>query len=139
MNTCASSFMNYLNQGDIKYSVLGSNKIAINFSGKNCSSIRTIFSFSDENLDVSVYVASIAEVEKGNERKQLVAHSLCNTLNSNMRWLKFYINSDNEIVAESDAIISPNTAGDVCTMLLMKTIEVVDSTYPVIMTSLWTL
>lgn len=139
MNTCALSFMNYLNKGDIKYSVLDSNKIAINFSGKNCSSIRTIFSFSDENLDVSVHVASIAEVEKENERKQLVAHSLCNTLNSNMRWLKFYINSDNEIVAESDAIISPDTAGDVCTMLLMKTVEVVDSTYPVIMTSLWTL
>ena len=135
MGICASTFRNYLDQGNIKYSTVDSNNIAIIFSGKNCSTIRILFSFGDENRDVAVCIPSIVSVGQ----KVDVGHAICNTLNSSIRWLRFYIDRDNEIAAEGDAIISPDTAGEVCTIFMMKAVEIVDTVYPIIMQSLWSL
>lgn len=57
----------------------------------------------------------------------------CNTLNSKYRWLKFYLDSDNDIVLQDDAILEPQSAGDECFELLLRAANITKEVRPTIM------
>ena len=55
---------------------------------------------------------------------------LCNSLNEQYRWVKFYVSTENNIMIEDDAIVSPDTAGEECFELLIRTVSIIKDVKP---------
>lgn len=76
-------------------------------------------------------IASIPE-EKTAEMLQVI-----NGLHDRLRWTRFYIDKDNDLVADADLIIDGVYAGAMCTKIVQRTASVIDDAYPEIMKVLW--
>lgn len=136
MNMAAQAFANYLEQKDIKYSIHGNDNhiILVSYSGENMSDINIWFNFYPSTRNVSIRIVGIARIPE--EKIYNVSYEL-SQLNHKYRWVKFYLDSDNDVTAETDAIITPSTVSDICHELLRRTRDIVDETYPEIMKMLW--
>ena len=134
MNTAIKFFTDHMDAKGVKYTVTGEKSVRVRFSGDNMPSIPVTFFFGDDGRDVTVHVFSIAKVP---EEKVGNACFACSNLNAQWRWVKFYLNSDNEITASLDAVIDPYTTGEECFELLIRTTDIVDKAYPDIMKMLW--
>lgn len=106
---------------------------------------RQLFDNMDKSIDVLIFVDEdggsvhvqtepIVHVPDNRLAQLLVA---CNTLNKQYRWLKFYIDDENDVMVNIDAVIDSVTAGDECMELAIRTINIVDSAYPTLMQALW--
>ena len=49
---------------------------------------------------------------------------VCNELNSTYKWVKFYLDSDNDLVLQDDAILSPDSAADEVFELMLRMFDV---------------
>lgn len=134
MNIGMQNFTNFLESNNIKYSVQDENCIRISYQLENLPQLAAVFFFSEECHDVSIHVFSIVKVASN---KLIQAYKLCSELNAKWRWVKFYVDEDNELTAETDAVIEPNTAGRECGELLLRCVDIVKDSYPNIMALVW--
>ena len=81
-----------------------------------------------------VRIFSIARVPKN---KTAAVLEVLNALMIEYRWLRFYLDSDNEVTAAIDAVITEETAAPVAGELLARGLNIVDDIYPRIMKVLW--
>jgi hypothetical protein len=51
---------------------------------------------------------------------------LCNTLNNETKWFKFFVDDENDLMMQDDAILSPESAADECFELLERRIKVLE-------------
>lgn len=137
MNSAARLFCDYLEQRKVRYHELGPDAIRVSYAGDNCPSIAVNFKFSDDGRDVAIRCYSIAKIKEEDAKQYLGALYTCSELNRNYRWVKFYLDSDNEVTAEDDAVIDPYTTGEECYKLLGHMVNIVDETYPVFMKIVW--
>lgn len=135
MNTAVKFFTDYLDKKSTRYTFLSDNALTFSFRGENTSSIDISFFFGESGRDVAIYSFNIAKFP---EEKVAEACFMCSKLNSQYRWVKFYVDEDNELTAEADALIDPYTTGEECYELLMRTANIIDEAYPTIMKTLWT-
>lgn len=134
MNIGMQNFTDFLESNNIKYSVQDERCVRISYQLENLPQLAAVFFFSEECHDVSIHVFSIAKVASN---KLMQAYKLCSELNAKWRWVKFYVDEDNEFTAETDAVIEPNTAGHECGELLLRCVDIVKDSYPSIMALVW--
>ena len=134
MTTATQIFANYLDGHGITYRIEDERVLSVTSKGDNAPKIRVLFIFGEGGKDVAIRCYSVAKVPS---EKVAKAHETCSKLNSKYRWIKFYVDSDNEIAAEDDAVIEPNTLGAECFELLARCINIVDEAYPAIMGTIW--
>ena len=80
------------------------------------------------------YVSMVTHFESVPEDKVSDMLVLCNQLNSTYKWLKFYIDNDNDLMVEDDAIVSADeTAADECFELLIHRAHILKEVKPAIM------
>lgn len=127
-------FANYLDSKGIRYQIRNEESIAITYNGDNAPEIRLIFVFGDDGSDVAIRAFSVAKVPS---EKLARAYKTCSVLNNKWRWMKFYVDSDDEVTAADDAVIEPNTLAEECFELLLREIDIVDKAYPDIMAAIW--
>ena len=60
-----------------------------------------------------------------------------NASNTRFRWAKFYLDGDGDVMVDADAIITPETAGAVCSELVRRVASVIDDAYADIMKVRW--
>lgn len=137
MNSAAKLFCDYLEQRKVKYHELGPDAIRVSYAGDNCPSIAVTFIFNDDGRDVSIRCYSIAKINKEDKKQYYGSLYACSELNKKYRWIKFYLDDDNEITAEDDAVIDPYTTGEECYKLLGHMVNIVDKTYPLFMKVVW--
>lgn len=137
MNSAAKLFSDYLEQRNVKYSISRSNVVSVGYTGENCPSIRLHFFFGEDGRDVAIRSNSIVKIQKEKGGQHLAALIVCSELNKKYRWIKFYLNDDNEIIAEDDAVIEPHTTGEECYKLLQREVDIIDEAYPGIMRAIW--
>ena len=137
MNNAAKLFCDYLDQKNVRYSILRSDVVRVSYTGDNCPSIAVHLIFSNDGRDVSLRCYSIAKIKKEDAKQYLGALFACSELNKTYRWVKFYLDNDNELTAEDDAVIDPYTTGEECYKLLRKMVNIVDETYPTFMKVAW--
>ena len=123
-----------LDEKEIKYRVVNSNRIIIGICGDDLPNQDITFIFNDEDTDVGIRAFSIVKVP---ESKKLQAIASCEALNMAVRFIKFCIDQDNDLNAEIDAIIEPYTAGKICFNHLVRLTEVLKRVYPIIMNAIW--
>ena len=137
MNSAAKLFCDYLEQRNVKYNTPRSDVVSVGYAGDNCSSIRLNFIFGEDGRDVSIISNGIAKIQAEDHSKLLKALMGCSALNQHYRWIKFYVDKDNEVVAQDDAVIEPHTTGEECYELLQRSVDIIDKAYPIIMQTVW--
>ena len=130
-------FMSYMDSEGVRYTELDTEKnnvVKVVYNGDNLKSI-AVFVFFDSDGDPLVQLKcwDIANF-KGKEDKAI---RVCNDLNATYRWVKFYVDSDNEVTAAGDAIIDDETAGEECYEIVQRYVNIIDDVYPRIMKVIW--
>lgn len=61
----------------------------------------------------------------------------CNKLNSQFKFMTFYVDEDNQVCISSDALLDEATAGTEAFTLAIQSIKIAEKAYPVLMKALW--
>ena len=130
-----NEFTRYLDGRGIKYREMNENNVRISYSGDNTNdiSVNVIFDEDGDGL-VALRCWSFGKVPEDKRSKML---ETCNDLNNNYRWVKFSIDKDNDIAVSLDAVIDIQTVGEECFQLVMRTVNIYDEAYPILMHALW--
>lgn len=108
----------------------------LNFGGGDFSynhvSIHVVF--DTDGGSVQVITSPIASVPIEKTSKLLLA---INDFNCRFRWVKFYLDTDNDLIADADLIIDEYTAGESCVELVLRTANIIDEIYPELMKNIW--
>lgn len=105
--------------------------VVINFPyGKNV--VKCIFSG-----ELGEYVSLYLQFESVPEDKLVDVVFVCNELNSKFKWVKFYVDSDRDLMLEDDAILTTETAADEVFELLLRMIKISDDVKPEIMKAIY--
>ena len=108
--------------------------IRISFNGDHGNTISQNFIFDPDGTSVNIVAFSICKVSSD---KMMDMFVLLNEFNSNYRWLKFYIDDDNEVTVSADAVIEPVTAGDELSEIMHRFNRIIDEVYPRLMKICW--
>ena len=131
-------FTDFLDGKSIKYTAKEnegkSDWVSVKYSAENMESINLSFFFDQDCQSFALRVFSIAKVP---QNKVPAVLGVCNELANDYRWVRFYVDNDNEITASYDGVIDVDTAAPVCYELLGRTLSIVDESYPRFMKALW--
>ena len=117
-------FLAELKSEGIKYNVSDEKpSVFINYNGDNFDSLTFSFFFDEDGESVSLKVFSIAQFDKSELPD---AYEFCNKMNNDWRWFRFYVDGDDEVTADMDAIISTATCGKECLEILQRAVRIVD-------------
>ena len=88
----------------------------------------------DEDNDVAMRVLSIANFP---ENRLDAAYKLVSELNRQYRFLRFVIDSDNDLNVEYDFPIHCDPIGPMAIELMIRTTQILDDCYPKVMRLIW--
>ena len=129
MNTCAKAFVNELESKNLNYEVKELEKeTLVIFPYDNR---KTTFVFSGDDGEYSQMMTVIESMP--NDEKFVEAVMACNEQNRRFRFVKFVVDNDNDIMALSDAILDPNSAGEESFELLVRCLKIIKEARPQIM------
>ncbi len=101
----------------------------------NKGSVEVLAHFDDNEKTVALSSYNLCSVP---ENKKKAVFKLCSELNKRFRWVKFYLDKDdNTITAEDDAIVSPESAGEEVLELTLRMAHIIGDVYPEIMKTIW--
>ena len=134
MQIYLQEFLAYLDEKGVKYTEQNDHVVKVTYTGDNLDTI-PVFVIFDQDGDPYVQFKcwNIANF-KNNEAKGI---NICNKLNSEYRWVKFYIDSDVDVIASIDAMIDMTTCGEECLSLVRRVVNIVDDSYPDIAKARW--
>ena len=123
-----------MDREDISYTEQDERVLKIVYNGDNLETI-PVYVFFDKDGDPYVQFKcwNIANFKTNREK----GIDVCNQLNHEYRWVRFYIDNDNDVVADIDAVIDEDTCGDVCFSLVGRVVSIVDEAYPTIAKARW--
>ena len=101
----------------------------------NSPDIDILIVFGDDDKHVQMRLTDMCKFPEG---KMGNMFKTCSDVNARFRWIKFYVNRERvSITAETDAVISPETAGSEVFELIMRMANIVDEAYPTFMKAVW--
>ena len=110
--------------------------IVLNFGGGDFQythvAIHVVFDL--DGTSVQVVTSPIASAPAEKISSVLLALNECN---HKFRWVKFYLDGDNDVIADADMIFDEQNTGDAVTEIIMRTANIIDEAYPVIMKAIW--
>lgn len=78
--------------------------------------------FSGENGNYFTIFTDYVNCEKEKSLDVIIA---LNQLNSTYKWAKFYLDKDNDVIIDTDAIIDEETGGDECFELVARFVNII--------------
>ena len=124
-------FAKTMDEKGIKYTQHDSQPVLfIRYRGDNFEGLTFTFIFDEDGGTLSVKVYSIVKFK---ESQLTDAYAFANEMNTKYRWIKLYVDSDNELTAAMDAVITEKTVGEECIELLFRAVSIVDDVYKALM------
>lgn len=127
MNASAEAFIERLERHDIRYmqdaQPDGSHYVAVELAGNNGVLYNVAMVFSPDGTEFKIRVYRLGKVPYDRQRPML---RTLNKINEEYAWLRFYVDSDSEVAAASDSIITTASAPRVCWEMLRRTFSVLD-------------
>ena len=124
---------------DLKFDLVDSYEkpmLVLNFGGGDFSythlAVHVIFDL--DGTSAQVLTSSIASVPVEKTSKVLLT---LNSANNKFRWVKFYLDDDNDVIADTDVIFNEQNVGDACIEIIMRTVSIIDDAYADIMKAIW--
>ena len=127
-------FMKALDGYKLKYRDNGEDAVFIQFGGDNMKEIQIGVFFAENNEPVVQFCCFPIASFKNKELEGLV---VCNELNAEYRWFKFYLDKDKDVICLSDALLDEDSAGEECIDRLQRLVRIVDEVYPRFMRALY--
>ena len=62
--------------------------------------------------------------------KEAAGYALCNELNGQYRWGKFFVDKDSDLCFQSDAWVSEATCGEETLYIIRRIVGIVNDAYP---------
>lgn len=117
-------FCRHLDEKKLKYDRNDERHIVnLKYKGDNFQSLGFTMIFDEDGESIAMRVYSIVQFKKA----QLAdAYNFCNEMNVKYRWLRFYVDSDDELTAAMDAVISEESCAAECLEVLSRTVSIVD-------------
>ena len=100
------------------------NVVNLNYQGENFDSLTFTVLFDEDGRSVAIRAYSIVRFKKNQLND---AYKFCNDMNNKFRWIKFYIDFEDDLTASLDAVVSPDSVAEECYELLCRTVTIVDS------------
>lgn len=130
-----AAFMRYLDEKGIKYTDVDENRVRVGYNGDNIPSVQVSVIFDKDGDGLVAFRSwNLGKVKDEKFANILLA---CNQLNDQFRWVKFYIDSDQDITAALDAVVDEQTVGEECFQLVIRMVSICDDAYPTIMQAMW--
>lgn len=101
----------------------GDSQLVVQMRGEKREMIYATIIAEDHEDNIAVRLWGIAEVPE--ERRGAALEAL-NTLNKSMRWCKFLIDDDGDVIGAVDAVVTPETIGPVTLEVLMRCAHIID-------------
>ena len=109
--------------------------LRVGFNADNKDQIEVIVIF-DEN-DRTVALRSFHYV-KYPDAKLDAMYRVCSQLNNSFRWVKFYVNEeDNSITMADDAVVQIESCGEEISELVLRMVSIGDDAYPKFMQAIY--
>lgn len=127
----------YFDAKGVKYEVIDEDGavLKLGFSMDNRDGIRLIVRFDGDSEGVSVKAYDLAKFQEDKKQKMF---EVCNKLNAQYRWVKFYVDeSDNTITVEEDAVIQLDSCGEEVYQCCYQVVAIADEAYPEIMRAIF--
>ena len=130
-----SIFKNRLDQENLPYREIQDGTIEIIQQGKNIQNIRIVVGFDDGTSNRPWFKSY--DLGRFDGDKYAAGLMACNDANKQYRWVRFYIDEDNDVVAAADAIVSEESVFDEVIELIVRMLHIVDDLYPSFMKARW--
>lgn len=127
-------YMDYIKREGIHAEDVKKNVVKVTYKGNHLPQI-PIFLYFEENGDPFVAVKCWEIINFGGHAE--LGITVCNKQNEKYRWVKFYIDHDDDVIAELDAYVDEQNCGFVCSALVHRMVSVVDGAYPEFVNALW--
>ena len=136
MASYITEYERFMDSQGIKYSHQNATSVSISYETSNIKSCRVQVNFdADGDNKVAFHSWSIGNVK--DDEKFSKALVLCNELNKQYRWVKFYIDDDRDIAVSADAIVDLSSVGSECAEMVSRMVNISDAAYPQFMKLLW--
>lgn len=120
MLTCAELFTKLLTSKEMNFNVHtfddGDILVEFPYRGKTAKLV-----FAGKNGE---YLSLYMQYESIPEDKFAEVLLVCNQLNAQYKWVKFYIDKDNDLMLQTDALLSTSTADEEAFEMLVRMIEI---------------
>ena len=111
----------------------GKAHVACDVTGKSAQVTFHFFFDADSHaLSLRVFKLFATPIDK---RLQIMERM--NAFNAQFRWIKFFLDQDNWMNLQSDAVVNGGTSGKICVELMVRSIQIIDQTYPEFMHEIW--
>ena len=129
------AYLQAMDNEGIMYTDIDEFHVSVSYSGDNVSNIE-VHLFFDQDGDglVALRCWSFGRVP---DDKRAAVLEVCNSLNFEYRWVKFYIENDGEVACAIDGVIDIDTVGQECIQLVSRMVGVFDEVYPRLMKAVW--
>ena len=122
------NYLEYMDQKGIKYIDHDEYHVEVRYTGNNIDSIPVHVFFAKDGSDNVQLVCW--KIYKCPKEELGTACGVCNVLNKNFRWVKFYVDEDYDFVGEMDALIDPVFVGNECVKLVRTMVNIIDDARP---------
>lgn len=127
MSTYKSLVSNFFSQNRIKFSELTDQVLEVTYNANNLDTISVSLVFHDDNAPAVSFRTWLGTAPEGIAS---LVRSVCNELNKQYLWFKFYVNKDNEITVAYDTVINESNCGTLCIQFVQRMVNVADSAFP---------
>ena len=128
-----------LNERDLKFEhvdTFDKPLIRLVFGGGDFSYTHLVINviFDEDGESAQIATSPIASVPAEKTSKLLLTLNECN---HKFRWVKFYMDEDNDVIADTDVIFDEQNAGEAVLEIVMRTASIIDDAYADIMKGIW--
>ena len=117
----------YLQEQGIKYKTRDNLNLSVTFNTENLPHVCANLFFDKEgNNLLTTRTWDIASF-KGKEE---AGYAVCNELNGQYRWGKFYLDKDSDVCFQCDAWLDEDTCGEEVLFMVRRIVGIVDDAYP---------
>ncbi|MCD8085328.1 MAG: YbjN domain-containing protein [Clostridiales bacterium] len=138
MNRAAQSYINVLKENGLKVKETfetsdGQTVVKCGWNLAN-TTIDVLVAFEDNCKYAALRCFRIARAPEARLGQVLLT---CNDLNKYYKWVKFYLDDDDTVTGEIDAILDAATCGAVCFELMIRMTKIVDDAYSKLMKAIY--
>ena len=134
--TSGEAFSKYMTEEDYIFTYEGTyenddgseeDEFFISFEAENMDSIDIEVFFDSDNEGAVFYVWDYV---KFNAKQYDEMQEICNQMNNDYRFAKFYVEDDNTVTVQGDAIFFGNDIGEICECFICTIASIADNVYP---------
>lgn len=136
MGKYKDAFLRHMDSEGIKYTDLDEVAVRISYNVDNVEKGISVVAIFDKD-DSHYATFRCWDVGSFDGEKKTAGMAVCNEMNKQYRWCKFFMDDEGKVTAQIDAIFDMGSVGPVCLEMVRRMVNIVDEAYPAFMKVRW--